>query len=118
MLEYAFRGAITVRRNALKVRKHDMHETFLLSHCALFIWNLEIALFAINRKYPVLSKQTTEVIEAQAIKPFDWRLKVHELFASCLTDDLQASRNLMKQLLEDVAVLADRLALGKIDLRG
>lgn len=108
LLEFAFHGALAARKNAASVRKPDMHKTYLLSHCALFIWHLEIALFATNNMYPVMSKQSMEVLESQTGKPENWRKKVHVLFNSCMFDDLKLSLDLMRQLLEEVADLADQ----------
>jgi hypothetical protein len=68
LLEFAIRGALAARKNAASVKKPDMHKTYLLSHCVLFIWHLEIALFAINHMYPVMSKQSMEILESQTAK--------------------------------------------------
>ena len=107
LLQFTIPGALAARKNAAGVRKPDMHRTYLLSHCALFIWHLEIALFAINHMYPIMSKQSMEVLESQTAIPENWRKKVHVLFKSCMVDDLKLSLDLMQQLLEEVAGLAD-----------
>ncbi|MEP7173637.1 MAG: nucleotidyltransferase domain-containing protein [Aestuariivirga sp.] len=106
LLEFALHGAFAAGKNAAGVRRPEMHKTYLLSHCVLFIWHLEIAIFAINHMYPVMSKQSMELLEALTAKPENWRKKVHKMLNSCMIDDLKLPLDLMRQLLEEVAGLA------------
>jgi len=117
MMEFAFRGAIDARKAAKGAHKAGTHESFLVAYCSLFIWHLEIALFAMNSMYPIMSKQTMEVLVSQPAVPLNWQKKVHDLFVSCVSDDLKLSLGLMTQLVVEVGRLADQQALAKSNLQ-
>ena len=111
MLDTSFRGAIVALSKAAKVTKIDMHITYLLSYCSLFIWHLEIALFAINDKYPILAKGTIEIIESLKIHPRSLRKREQEILKSCLAGNVKECLGGMQQLMHEVMSLAgvDRL---------
>jgi hypothetical protein len=105
---FALKGAETAFRNADKVRRFPQHTMHLMSHVFLFVWYLEIGIFAVNGAYPVMCKQTSVLLDRLRLRPDDYLQKLGSVFSLAAQLKLPQAFETMYALLGELQALARR----------
>jgi hypothetical protein len=108
LLQFALDGARIALKNARKVRSLPEHIMHLMAHVFLFVWYVEIGLFAANGCYPATSKQASVFLARLPLHLPDYTGTLMSLFAAASRGQLDAAFQLMQRLLTETSDLAQK----------
>lgn len=101
LLKFAREGAETALRNMSKAQRAPDHYNYVMGHIFLFLWYLEVGIFALNGLYPFWNKQTSAYVAKLNGAPRDYLNRVYMIYRSAISLEARQAHDGMSSLLKE-----------------
>jgi hypothetical protein len=105
LTEFFLTQATITLIHAQKIRK-SADSQYLIALCSGFVFYINIVIFSINRKYPILERGGAKLISSLPLAPKDYNNKVLLSFQAASNGDFEKATTLLSDMLNEIKTLA------------